>query len=71
MLATGAVNRLERRSRPVNAPLSPAFDSVNAFLQFYFTKLESRRFLRVSHTLSIAGEANHGGLEQESIAQAA
>jgi hypothetical protein len=47
MLATGAVDRLKRRSRPVNGPLSLAFDSVNAFLQFYFTKFGNGGFLRV------------------------
>jgi hypothetical protein len=41
MLATGAVDRLKRRSRPVNGPLSLASDSVNAFLQFYFTALKN------------------------------
>jgi hypothetical protein len=46
MLATGAVDRLKRRSRPVNGPLRLAFDSVNAFLQFYFTTLRNRRNLR-------------------------
>jgi hypothetical protein len=40
MLATGAVDRLKRRSRPVNGPLRGGRDSVNAFLQFYFTTLK-------------------------------
>ena len=43
MLATGAVDRLKRRSRPVNGPLKRTLDSVNAFLQFYFNRRETRR----------------------------
>jgi hypothetical protein len=41
MLATGAVDRLKRRSRPVNGPLKRTLDSVNAFLQFYFNRRET------------------------------
>jgi hypothetical protein len=47
MLATGAVDRLKRRSRPVNGPLSLAFDSVNAFLQFYFNERKNDGNLRL------------------------
>jgi len=40
MLATGAVDRLKRRSRPVNGPLSLTLDSVNRVFAILFHWLE-------------------------------
>jgi hypothetical protein len=43
MLATGAVGRLKRRSRPVNGPLRVAFDSVNSLFAILFHSAEKAR----------------------------
>jgi len=40
MLATGAVDRLKRRSRPVNGPLSLPLDSVNSLFAILFHTAE-------------------------------
>jgi hypothetical protein len=59
MLATGAVDRLKRRSRPVKGPLSPACDSVNAFLQFCFKTWMSVGNLRFWGAISDWNRPDH------------